>query len=114
MEAEKSILELYEIVLDHFKNKKQSLFICHCSNRCLTEQEQERFLEHFYTQRPSEIQYTEFYNEPCFRKTRCNKASWFEYPYELYSMGGCYGTLPFKLRIKLLEAIIKNLKKSKK
>jgi len=113
MESEKTLLELYEIVKDKIRFRGNSPFICFCANKCLTYEENKRFIEHFYSQRPSETQYTEFFNEPLFRKTKSLQASWFEYDYSL-SVGEWYQTRAFKLRIKLLEAIIKNLKKKKK
>ena len=114
MEAEKSILELYEIVLESFKIRRQTLFICFCANRYLTPQENKRFIEHFYSQRPSETQYTEFFEEPLFRRTRSLEASWFEYDYSLSHSENAQSKA-FKLRVKLLREIIKTLhKKSKK
>jgi hypothetical protein len=113
MEAEKSILELYEIVLESFKIRRQTLFICFCANRYLKPQENKTFIEHFYSQRPSETQYTEFFEEPLFRRTRSLEASWFEYDNSLSHGENAYSK-GFKLRIQFLMAVIKELKKDEK
>jgi hypothetical protein len=67
--------------------------------------------EHFLTQFPSETQYTEFFENPLFNKYSLKiGAEWF-----IYEIGKgfthCIETESFELRVKLLEAIIKDLEK---
>lgn len=101
------MVHLYKIVFKYFL-ENNCMYICNAIRRAnLTTDERNYIKEHFKTQKPSELQYTEFYNEESFNKGTIEETAWF-----LYDTNDCTNLLnskPYLLRIKLFKTIINNL-----
>lgn len=107
----KPILTLYKELLSEFKKGKDG-FICSVIENHFDNAETKVLKEHFYSQYPSKTQYTKFYNNKLFNKDYHFGVigSWFSY-YRADALGKYefpYSE-PFKLRVKLIEAIIEKL-----
>ncbi len=105
----KTLLELYIILLDHFKtiNPKDidsTCFICNnidelFENEVITKGERELLYNHFQGERPTEQKHSAFYHHDLYNKT---SSVWFQ--------TSDFGELSFSLRVQLLTNIIVDLK----
>lgn len=109
----KQLIELYKQLLELFKEQRTS-WICNAIKLMnVSDEDKTTLKEHFFTQFPSETQYSEIYNEPSFNKRAKNNDStdiWFHFL--AYIKTSENNEINFKLRIKLIEAIINNLENS--
>ena len=113
--VKRTMLDLYKPLLKIFE-EKHTLFICKAIsiNRMgFCSIHKVKLKNHFLTQFPSEIQYTEFYNNPLFYKAdNIANESWFTYKNGGRAFVELVESESFKIRVKFLEAIIENLEKN--
>lgn len=103
----KELIKLYKKVLIIFK-ERNTQWICNAINMLKTTPQNKVILkEHFFTQLPSPTQYAEIYNEPTFNK-RVRGGDYTDIWFIHIGDFECWET-NYKVRIKLIEAIINNL-----
>ena len=111
----KTVLDLYKKLHKSF-SEKRCLYICkaiHINRMGFCSIHKVKLKLHFLTQRPTESQYPEFYNNSLFNKQGHIDDGWFIYDRTTdYTFVSLSETEAFSLRIKFLEAIIENLEKN--